>query len=104
MVSTLMVTGCKLSKTDESPKVDWTSYISIVDSLLYLTTLRPYIMEVVGIVGIFQEAPRQSHLLVIKRIIIYLKAIMGYGLWYPKGKKNSLTIFTNSNLASEAYD
>jgi len=61
-------------------------------------------MEVVGIVGRFQEAPRQSHLLAIKMILEYLRAIMGYGLWYPRGKHFSLTIFTNANWASHVDD
>ena len=82
-ISTPMVVGCKLSKHDPSPDVDQRTYQSMIGSLLYITTYRPNIMQVVGMVGRFQSAPKQSHLVVIKRIFRYLKGTMTYGLWYP---------------------
>jgi hypothetical protein len=57
-VGTPMVTGCKLSKDDDSPDVDQISYRSMIGSLLYITTSRPYIMHVVGMVGRYQAAPK----------------------------------------------
>jgi hypothetical protein len=50
-MSTPMVTGCKLSKDDDSPDVDQSSYRYIIGSLLYITTSHPDIMHVVGMVG-----------------------------------------------------
>jgi hypothetical protein len=50
-MGTPMVTGCKLSKDDDSPDVDESSYRSMIGSLLYITTSRPYIMHVVEMVG-----------------------------------------------------
>ena len=44
LVSTPMVTCCKLSKDDESLEVDHTMYRSIIGILLYVTTTRPDIM------------------------------------------------------------
>jgi hypothetical protein len=35
-------------------------------------------------VGRFQSAPKQSHLVAVKRIFKYLKGKMTYGLWYPR--------------------
>jgi hypothetical protein len=46
-VGTPMVTGCKLRKDDDSPDVYQRSYRSMIGSLLYITTSRPYIMHVV---------------------------------------------------------
>jgi hypothetical protein len=83
-VGTPMVTGCKLSKDDDSPDVDQSSYRSMIGSLLYITTSRSDIMHDVGMVGRYQSAPKQSHLLAVKRIFRYLKETMTYGLWYPK--------------------
>lgn len=88
-----MVIGCKLNNIDESPKVDQSLYRSIIFNLLYLTTYIPNIIQEVGIVRIFQGAPRQSHLLAGKMILIYLRATMDYGFWYPIRKYFSLTIF-----------
>jgi hypothetical protein len=72
-MGTPMVTRCKLSKDDDLPDVDQSSYRSIIGSLLYITTSRPDIMHVVGMVVRYQSAPKQSHLLAIKRIFKYLK-------------------------------
>ena len=47
-VNTPMVVGCKLSKDDISPDVDQRTNRSMIGSLLYITTSRPDIMQVVG--------------------------------------------------------
>ena len=57
-VGTPMVTGCKLSKDDDSPDVDQSSYRSMIGSLLYIIASRPDIMHVVGMVGRYQAAPK----------------------------------------------
>ena len=61
-MSTTMVTGCKLSLEYDSPKVDQTMYRSMFGSFLYSTTTRPDIMQVVGLLGRFQYAPKETHL------------------------------------------
>jgi hypothetical protein len=43
-----MVTGCKLSKDDDSPDVDQSSYRSMIGILLYSTASGLDIMHVVG--------------------------------------------------------
>ena len=74
--STPMVTGCKLSLDDDSPKVDQTMYRSMIRNLLYSTTTRPDIMQDVGLVGRFQFSPRETHLKELKRIFKYLKGTL----------------------------
>ena len=83
-------TSCKLSKDDDSKSIDQRQYRSIIDSLLYVTASRPNVMQVVGQVARFQAARKESHVLAVKRIFIYLKGIEEFGLWYPKGKDLSL--------------
>jgi hypothetical protein len=93
LVGTPMVTGCKLSKDDDSPDVDQSSYRSMIGNLMYITTSRPDIMHAIGMVGRYQSAPKQSHLLVVKRIFKYLKETMNYGLWYPKNQDFQLSVY-----------
>jgi hypothetical protein len=57
-VGTPMVTGCKLSKNDDSPDVDQKSYRSMIGSLLYIRTSHPDIMHAIGMVGRFQSASK----------------------------------------------
>ena len=93
-ISTPMVVGCKLRKDDLSPDVDQRTYCSMMGSLLYITTSCPHIMKVVGMVGRFQFAPKQSHLVSVKRIFKYLKGTMTYGIWYPRNKNTQLTAYS----------
>jgi hypothetical protein len=99
-VDTPMVTRCKLSKNDDSPDVYQRSYRSMIGSLLYITTSHPNIMHVVGMVGRFQSAPKQSHLQAVKRIFGYLKETMTYGLWYPRNQNFQLTAYSDADWAN----
>ena len=72
----------------------------MIGSLLYLTTSRPYIMLVVGLVARYQATPKQNHLLAVKRILRYLQGIAKYGLWYPKSKNFTLSAYTDADWAN----
>jgi hypothetical protein len=73
-VSTHMVIDCKLRKYDEYKEVDQRlNYRSRIHSLLYVTSSRPDVMQVVGQVARFQVAPKETHVLAVKRIFRYLK-------------------------------
>jgi hypothetical protein len=72
-VTTPMQTSCKLRKDDDSKSTDQRQYRSMIGSLLYVTTSRPDVMQAVGQVARFQAAPKESHVLAVKRIFRYLK-------------------------------
>jgi hypothetical protein len=99
-VGTPMVIGCKLRKDDDSPDVDQRSYRSMIGTLLYITASCPDIMHVVGMVGRYQAAPKQSHLQAVKRIFRYLKEKMNYGMWYPKNQSLQLTAYSDADCAN----
>jgi hypothetical protein len=96
-VSTPMVVDCNLSKDDISPDIDQRTYRSMIGSILYIITSRPNIMQVVGMVGRYQCAPKQIHLVAIIRILKYLKGTMNYGLWYPKNQNFQLTSYSDAD-------
>jgi hypothetical protein len=103
-MSTPMVIGCKLILEDDSTKVDQMMYRSMVGILLYSTATRPNIMQVVGIVGRFQYAPKETHLKAVKRIFRYLKGTLELGLWYPKDKDFNLTAYIDADWAGSIDD
>ena len=103
-VSTLMITCCKLSKDDESKEVDQKLYRSMIGSLLYVTTSRLDVMQAVGLVAMFQENPKEAHVLAIKRIFKYLKGTTKFGLWYPKGNELTLVAYTDADWAGSIDD
>jgi hypothetical protein len=47
-VITPMQTSCKLRKDDDSNSTDHRQYSSMIGNLLYVTTSRPYVVQVVG--------------------------------------------------------
>jgi hypothetical protein len=47
-IITPMQTSCKLRKDDDSKSTDQRQYRSMIGSLLYVTTSRPDVMQVVG--------------------------------------------------------
>jgi hypothetical protein len=100
LVTTPMKTSCKLSKDDDSKSIDQRKYISMIGSLLYVTTSKPYVMQVVGHVARFQEAPKESHVLEVKWIFKYLKGAKEFGLWYPKGKDLSFISYIDVDWTS----
>ena len=53
-----MQTSCKLRKDDDSNYIYHRKYNSMIGSLLYVTTSRPYVMQEVGQVARFQAAQR----------------------------------------------
>lgn len=98
-ILTLTVKGCKLSIGSSSKDVDHRLYKYIIGSLLYVTTSRPDVMKTVGQVARFQVAPKQSHVIFVKRILRYLKGTTEYGLSYPKGNNLIIKAFTNVDWA-----
>eukprot|EP00253_Pinus_taeda_P002650 PITA_02650 len=101
---TPMVTGCSISANDESVVVHQQTYKSMINSLLYLTSTRADIMHAVGIVGRFQENPKEAHLQAVKRIFKYLQGTQNFGLWYPRDTYLTLHAYTDVDWARSVDD
>ena len=82
-----MVTGYKLLKNDDSAKVNQTLYKSMIGKLQYGVHKRPDIALSITIVARFSTNPKENHLMVVKRIMRYLKEIEEFGLYYKKNEK-----------------
>jgi hypothetical protein len=98
-VITPMQTSCKLRKDDDSKSKDQRQYMSMIGILLYVTASKLDVMQAVGQVAQFQETPKESHVLVVKRIFKYLKGTKEFGLWYLKGKDLSLIAYIDVDWA-----
>ena len=99
-----METATKLDQDDPGKGVDITSYRGMIGSLLYLTASRPDIMFSTCLCARFQANPKESHLIVVKRIFKYLKGTPNLGIWYPKGTGFDLIGYTNSDFAGCKID
>ena len=99
LVGTPICTGHKLTKNDDSKEVDQTLHRSMIGKLQNVVHTRRDIALVVGIVARFLAKPRENHMMVIKRIMRYLKGTEDYGLWYKLGGNLDLKVFTDANWA-----
>ncbi|GJW20383.1 retrovirus-related pol polyprotein from transposon TNT 1-94 [Tanacetum coccineum] len=103
-MKTPMSSDTKLTKDEECESVDSTKYRGMIGSLLYLTASRPDIMFSVCLCARFQEAPKTSHLEVVKRIFQYIKGTTHLGLWYPKGTGIETVVYADSDHAGDYVD
>nr|GEX34709.1 putative ribonuclease H-like domain-containing protein [Tanacetum cinerariifolium] len=93
-----------LVKDGDVNDIDVHLYRSIIGSLMYLTASRPDILFAVCASARFQVTPKTSHLLVVKRILRYLKGKPTLGLWYPRDSPFELVAYTDSDYAIATQD
>ncbi|GKB42659.1 hypothetical protein Tco_0887601 [Tanacetum coccineum] len=91
----------KLARDEDGEPFDNTKYRKMIGSLLYLMASRPDIMFCVCLCACFQEAPKTSHLEVVKRIFRYIKGTSQLGLWYPKGTRVETIVYADSDHAGD---
>ena len=66
---------------------------------LVLTASRPGIAFSVGLCARFQSNPKESHHIVVKRILRYLKETNDLSLFYPKSDVYDLKGYTDADYA-----
>jgi hypothetical protein len=103
-IKTPMPTNGHLDLDEGGNLVDQTLYRSMIGSLLHLTASWPDIMFSVCMCARFQANPKETHLIAVKRILMYLKHTPSIGLWYPKGAIFELVGYSNSDYAGCKVD
>ena len=76
----------------------------MIGKLQYVVHIRPDIALAVGIIARFSTNPTENHLMVVKRIIRYLKGTEEYGLYYKKNEKFELRAYTDADWARNIND
>ena len=74
-------------------------YRCLVGSLLYLTATRPNIMYATSFLSRFMHHPSQNHLIAAKRVLLYIKGTIDYGIKFTIAKNVDLVGFTDSDWA-----
>nr|GEY37647.1 hypothetical protein [Tanacetum cinerariifolium] len=98
-IGTPMAMKPKLDADLSGNSVDQTDYRSKIGSLMYLTSIRPYTVQVVCFCTKYQSRPTEKHLKEVKRIFRYLRGTVNMGLWYPKDSSFELTAFSDADHA-----
>ncbi|GJT62558.1 retrovirus-related pol polyprotein from transposon TNT 1-94 [Tanacetum coccineum] len=94
-----MVEKSKLDKDLLGKQVDATLYCGMIGSLMYLTSNRPDLIQVVCLCARYQEKPTKKHLNAVKWIFRYLKGTINMGLWYLKDTDMYLTAYLDADRA-----
>ncbi|GJV04746.1 retrovirus-related pol polyprotein from transposon TNT 1-94 [Tanacetum coccineum] len=98
-IGTPMATKPKLDADLSGTPIDQTRYHSMIGSLMYLTSSRPDIVQVVCYCARYQARPTEKHLKEVKIIFRYLKVTINMRLWYPKDSGFELTAFSDADHA-----
>jgi hypothetical protein len=100
---TPMDQSAKLWEKGDTP-VDTGRYQRLVGKLIYLAHTRPDIAFSVSVVSQFMHAPYEEHLEAVHRILRYLKATPGKGLFFKKTDDKNVAIFTDADWAGSIID
>ncbi|XP_058741298.1 secreted RxLR effector protein 161-like [Vicia villosa] len=103
-ISTPMGSETYVDQDESNVSIDITKYQGMIGSLLYLMASLPDIMFSVYLCARFQENPKESHLVVVKRIMKYLKGTTNVGLRYPKGSVCDLLGYSDADYAGCKID
>ncbi|KAJ0809226.1 putative RNA-directed DNA polymerase [Helianthus annuus] len=98
-----IVPGCKL-RSDEGKKMDETLFKQIIGSLMYITNTRPDIQYVVSLVSRFMSSPTNVHFEAAKKVLRYLQGTLDYGIWYERGGKGLMEVYTDSDFGGDVED
>eukprot|EP00253_Pinus_taeda_P004598 PITA_04598 len=91
-LTTPMEQNSKLTSIDGKEFEDAIKYIKLVRSLNYLTTTRPNILFVVGILSRFMQKPCEGHWSTAKRVLKYLKETQDFALMYTQISHKQLVL------------
>jgi hypothetical protein len=95
--STTTPTKAKLSATDGAPVADLSEYRSLAGALQYLTLTRSDLAYAVQQVCLFMHDPREPHMVLVKRILCYVKGTLSSGLHIGAGPIDTLTAYTDAD-------
>ena len=98
-ISTPVDTTSKLSAKSSDPVADPTEYRSIAGGLQYLTFTRPDISYAVQQICLHMHDPRANHLLLVKRVLRYIRGTTGHGLTLFRRSSNKLLAYSDASWA-----
>ncbi|GJV19837.1 retrovirus-related pol polyprotein from transposon TNT 1-94 [Tanacetum coccineum] len=97
LVKTPMVPPNNLGPDFSGKAINETQYRGMIESLMYLTASRLDIQFSTCLCARYQENPKESYLIAVKRIFRYLKGTPNLALWYPKCSGFDLKGYSDSD-------
>jgi hypothetical protein len=103
-VATPMELHLQLQPDEGTPLADPTRYRHLVGSLVYLTITRPDVAYVVHVLSQFVSAPTSVHYAHLLRVLRYLRATPGRGLFFSSSSSLQLSAYSDATWASDPSD
>ncbi|XP_026440517.1 uncharacterized protein LOC113339465 [Papaver somniferum] len=97
--STAVAHGPRVSSQDGEPLHDPRAYRSMVGSLQCLTLTRPNITFGINYASQFKHSPTDSHMLIVKRILRYIKHSLGSGITLTAGDITNISGYSDLDWA-----
>ncbi|GJY44244.1 retrovirus-related pol polyprotein from transposon TNT 1-94 [Tanacetum coccineum] len=97
LVKTPIVPPNNLGPDLSGKAINETQYRGMIESLMYLTASRLDIQFSTCLYARYQENPKESYLIAVKRIFRYLKGTPSLALWYPKCSGFDLKGYSDSD-------
>jgi hypothetical protein len=98
-ITTPVDSASKLSAKSSDPVADPTEYHSIAGGLQYLTFTQPDIQYAVQQICLHMHDPQANHLLLVKRVLRYIRGTTDYGLTMYRHTSNKLTAYSDADWA-----
>jgi hypothetical protein len=101
-----MESRLKLSKQSTTEEVDATGYRRVIGALRYLLHTRSDLAFSVGYLSRFMEAPREDHLIAVKRILQYAAQTRSHELHYTKQEEGlpKLIGYSDADMGDDIDD
>lgn len=99
-----MEPNLKLSKGPNEKRVSEKEYRRSIGCLRYLLHTRPDLSFVVGMLSRYMQEPRESHNVLLKQVLRYLRGTTSYGLSYERANGMDLIGYSDSSHNSDADD
>jgi hypothetical protein len=103
-MKTPMTINAHLDLDEGGNPIDLKLYRSMIGSLLYLTVSRSDIIFSICMCARFQASSKECHMIVVKRILRYLRQTLNLGLWYLKGAHFILIGYSDSDYVGCKID
>lgn len=94
----------KLGEVKKGVHVNACRYQRLVGKLIYLSHTRPDIAFAVSMVSQFMHSPCEEHFEAVFRILRYLKATPGKGLFFGKNQQRGIEVYTDADWAGSITD
>jgi hypothetical protein len=103
-MSTPMNMTTTLDLDENSEVVDQREYMSMIDSLVYLTMTQLDIQFTMCLCVHFQSSPCSSHQMAVQQIFRYLKHIHKFWIWYSASSSLDLVGFFDADFTGCEID